>query len=38
MSPSAHAAMSSKKRPTDRATRTVSARTIFLESPLSVMR
>lgn len=38
MSPAAHAAISTKKRPTESPTRTVRARTIFFESPLSVMR
>lgn len=38
MKPNAQAAISNKNNPTERPTRTVSARTIFLESPLSFIR
>lgn len=38
MRPAAHAPMRARNSTTESATRTVSARTIFLESPLSVMR
>ena len=38
MMPSAHATISARNNVTDSATRIVKARTIFLESPLSVMR